>query len=29
MKPSKRSNSGFVTIKVTDMACYAYAEETK
>jgi hypothetical protein len=29
IKPSKRSNSGFVTIKVTDTACYAYAEETK
>lgn len=29
MEPSKRSNSGFVTIKVTDTACYAYAEEIK
>lgn len=29
MKPSKRSNSGFVTIKVTDTACYAYAEKIK
>lgn len=24
MKPSKRSNSGFKTIKVTDRACYFY-----
>jgi len=29
IKQSKRSNSGFVTIKVTDTACYAYEEETK
>lgn len=26
MKPSKRSNSGYKTIKVTDMACINYKE---
>lgn len=26
LKPSKRSNSGFKTIKVTDIACYKYKE---
>lgn len=29
MKLSERSNSGFVTIKVTDTACNAFAEEIK
>ena len=27
MKPSKRSNSGYKTIKVTDRACYYYKKE--
>ena len=27
MKPSKRSNSGYKTIKVTDRACYMYKKE--
>lgn len=26
LKPSKRSNSGYKTIKVTDVACYYYKE---
>ena len=26
LKPSKRSNSGFKTIKVTDIACYKHEE---
>lgn len=26
LKPSKRSNSGFKTIKVTDVACYKHEE---
>lgn len=26
LKPSKRSNSGYKTIKVTDVACYYYEE---
>ena len=29
LKPSKRSNSGFKTIKVTDVACYYYEEREK
>lgn len=29
LQPSKRSNSGFKTIKVTDMACYRYKKEEK
>lgn len=27
LQPSKRSNSGYKTIKVTDKACYAYKKE--
>ena len=27
MQPSKRSNSGFKTIKVTDKACFIYKKE--
>ena len=27
LQPSKRSNSGYKTIKVTDKACYAYKRE--
>lgn len=26
LKPSKKSNSGYKTIKVTDVACYYYEE---
>ena len=29
MQPSKRSNSGFKTIKVTDKACYRYEKEER
>lgn len=29
MQPSKRSNSGFKTIKVTDKACFRYEKEEK
>ena len=29
LKPSKKSNSGFKTIKVTDFACYYYEEMEK
>lgn len=29
LQPSKRSNSGYKTIKVTDMACNAYQEKEK
>ena len=29
LKPSRRSNSGFKTIKVTDLACNMYEEESK
>ena len=29
LKPSKKSNSGFKTIKVTDIACYNYEEREK
>ena len=28
-QPSKRSNSGFKTIKVTDRACYRYEKEER
>ena len=27
LKPSKRSNSGYVTVKVTDVACRYYKEQ--
>ena len=29
LKPSRRSNSGFKTIKVTDVACNMYEEESE
>ena len=29
LKPSRRSNSGYKTIKVTDLACNMYEEEKK
>lgn len=29
LKPSRRSNSGYKTIKVTDLACNMYEEESK
>ena len=29
LQPSKRSNSGYKTIKVTDMACFRYEVELK
>lgn len=28
-QPSKRSNSGFKTIKITDRACYRYEKEER
>lgn len=29
LRPSKKSNSGYVTIRVTDTACYAYEKREK